>query len=119
MSWSFFINEREVFPMNQRELKEKISLTDDILHAYRKNTSYTLILQNRRDLGTTDYDYIKSLETTHRFDKLTFTVYHDSALWSSYEFTINNIVFDDYKAVCSIEVTIRDIYTEIQENEDI
>jgi len=113
MRWTYFIEDRQVYPYNSRELKIKETLESDLLYAYRKELDGTVTLIK------SDYDYIKTLEQTRRHEKFTFNTFDNGVLVQTSEFTIYDIEFDDYLKTCSFKVTLRDKYTEIQENEDI
>ena len=113
MRWTYFIEDIQVFPMNTRSYKIKNELEDEYIHAYRKT------LDGEPVFVGDDYDYIKTLESEHRFEKFTFKIYDNSVEHFAGEFTINDCSFDDYKHNCSITITPRDQYTVIQECEDI
>lgn len=113
MRWTYYIEGHQVFPMNTRGYEIKNNLDDSIIHAYRRLTPDSLVL-----VGD-DYEYIKSLESQFRFNKFSLQVHDNGTLHVGGEFTINDCSFDDYKSNCTVKITPRDIYTQIQEVEDI
>jgi hypothetical protein len=113
MRWTYYIEGNQGFPMNTRSYEIKNNLTDDVIHAYRRVLPEILVL-----VGD-DYEYIKTLERESRFEKFTVEVHDSGTIHCSGEFTINDCSFDGYKSNCTIKLTPRDIYTQIQENEDV
>jgi hypothetical protein len=113
MRWTYYIEGRQVYPMNTRSYEIKNNLENDLIYAYRRILPDSLVLVNN------DYEYLKTLEKDYRFEKFSVVVHDNGALHCSGEFTINDCAFDDYKSNCSVKLTPRDIYTVIQETEDI
>lgn len=117
MTYTYFIDDRQVFPWNRRELGITVSYEDEFIRDYRKTLDGNITLINDPSQGITDYDYIKDIEIEE--GKHTLTIYESGAEHFKAEFTIADISFDDYKSTAVIKVQKRDKYTEIQECEDI
>lgn len=113
MRWTHHIESVLINPMNQRDMKISDTLENEYIYAYRKTLDGGLTL-----IGD-DYLLIESYKTTRRFDKFTYEIRDNGTLNSSYEFTIEDCHFYPRTNTVTIKVTPRDIYTAIQENEDI
>lgn len=117
MRWTYYIEGTQVFPLNTRSLRFKEALETGFIYAYRKTLDGNITLTDRQEI--TDYSLIKNLESTQRYDKFNFKVYDNGVEYFNGEFIIEDCSFDDYKRSCTIKITPRDIYTEIQEAEDV
>jgi hypothetical protein len=113
MRWTYQIDGVQVFPGNPRENRIKETLENGLIWDYRKAFNGTIYLQDA------DYDYLKTLEETGKHSKHSLQIFDNSTLHHTCEFTIYNCEFDSHARVCTIKVTDRDTYTEIQELENI
>jgi hypothetical protein len=112
MIFTSSIENNAVTPVNSRGQEMKFIKENELINAYRYGLGANIELEG------TDYDYIKILEAQRRFDKLSYVLTENETAYN-FEFSIEDVSFDDYHRNCEIKVTPRDKYTEIQENEDI
>jgi hypothetical protein len=119
MTWTYYIDDVEVHPYDDRTLGINDVYEDQVIRDYRKKLPGDIVLKNDYTNDLLDYDYIKTLETTGRYTKHTFAIHESGELHSEGEFTIPDVSFDDHKSVASVKITVRDKYTEIQEAEDV
>jgi hypothetical protein len=110
MSWTHHINDREITDYNMRSAE--IDKERDRFKIRVKPPS-SIILKG------TDYDYMKSLEASNINDKHTYSVKENGMIKAEGEFLIHHCQFDSSQKTCKINVQAKDIYTYINENEDI
>lgn len=119
MIWTFYIDEVQVYPQNQRSLKITEKWEDNFIRDYRKSLSGDIVLMNNHKESRLDYDYLKTLEATGVRNKHTLVIQETSLEDITFEFTFADVNFDEQKETVTIKPTIRDKYTQIEEAEDV
>jgi len=115
MRWTYTIEDRQVTPRNTRDYEFVYSGSEGYIHDLRISLNGNITLTDEAG----DYEYMKELESTKRFEKLTLKVYDNGVLHFEGHFTINKVSFDDYKGEAIFTVQPYDAYTYIQENENV
>jgi hypothetical protein len=119
LSPKFYINDREVFPKNNRSIKLIDKLIDGTY--YQKSLNSSILL------WADDYTYLSGIKNNRNtttdsgvysmFDTLKFIIYGMELPFIG-EFTINDCTFNDYYKTVEFKVTTRDGMTYIKENEN-
>ena len=123
LNTKFYINNREVFPKNNRSIKLVDKLIDDTY--YQKSLNSSILLWGE------DYDYLYKIKNNKKtstaedeanniysiFDTLSFNFYSSTYRYTG-EFTIQDCTFNDYYKTVEVKITTRDDMTYIKENEN-
>jgi hypothetical protein len=110
----FYINNVQVTPRNQRELKLKKSVAGD----YYKQVSLNgdIILDNQNDAK--DFTYFKTLEATP-FETYSIKIVSDRGEEYNGEFMIMDCKVDPYVEKVTIKPILRDLMTYVKEAENV
>jgi uncharacterized protein (TIGR02145 family) len=111
--WTYTIDGVQIHPLNTRSYELKWELEDQFIYDYRLGFNGTVVLNG------TDYDYLRTLELSKRFAKITFKIFDTGIEVYNGLFLMSDCEFDPYKFTATLKTTAYDQYSAIQEVEDI